>query len=137
MLKIILDTNVLVSALIQKSFPYFILSHLYFERKFKLCLSEELIAEYKGVLQRDKFKRFEDFTIMAAYVLNDIERHAQFYVPKNRLTVINDDADNRLLELARECAADYLITGNTNDFTMKEYHSTKIISPRAFWELQQ
>jgi len=46
MQKIVLDTNVLVSALIQKSFPYLIVYHLYFEGKFELCVSKDLLAEY-------------------------------------------------------------------------------------------
>jgi putative PIN family toxin of toxin-antitoxin system len=55
MQKIILDTNVVVSALIQKSFPYLILHDLYIERKIRLCISENLMSEYHDVLKRDKF----------------------------------------------------------------------------------
>ena len=40
-----------------------------------------------------------------------------------------------ILELAYESKADFIITGNTNDFTISEYLHTKIVTPREFWEL--
>ncbi|MDP1623309.1 MAG: hypothetical protein Q8M08_13330, partial [Bacteroidales bacterium] len=50
-----------------------------------------------------------------------------------RLEIINDQGDNKLLELAETCNADFLITGNTNDFTIREYKGTKIVSPKVYW----
>jgi predicted nucleic acid-binding protein len=38
------------------------------------------------------------------------------------------------LELADECAADFIITGNTNDFTFSEYNNTRIITAKEYWE---
>ncbi len=37
--------------------------------------------------------------------------------------------DNKLLELSDECNANFLITGNTNDFTMTKFKKTKIVTP--------
>ena len=42
MQKVILDTNVIVSALIQKGFPYLILQELLLEQAIHLCISEDL-----------------------------------------------------------------------------------------------
>ena len=41
---------------------------------------------------------------------------------------------NFILELAYESNADFIITGNTNDFTMSDFHGTKIINPKDFWD---
>ena len=73
MQKIILDTTVVVSALIQKSFPYLILHDMYIDRKIQLCVSEDLLLEYTNVLKREKFSRFPDFVAMANWVLRDIQ----------------------------------------------------------------
>lgn len=124
MQKIILDTNVIVSGLIQKSFPYLILN-LYFEREIELCLSENLINEYIEVLNRDKFSRFQDFRAKADAVISDINSTASLYSPKKKVKKIRDPDDNMLMELALECKADFLVTGNTNDFTIKKYKRTK------------
>jgi predicted nucleic acid-binding protein len=42
--------------------------------------------------------------------------------------------DNMFLELADECMADFIITGNTNDFTFSAYKQTKIVNPKEYWE---
>jgi predicted nucleic acid-binding protein len=57
------------------------------------------------------------------------------FAPKTKVDLIADEPDNRLLELAETCEADFIVTGNTNDFTMQEYRGTKIVSPREFFEI--
>jgi putative PIN family toxin of toxin-antitoxin system len=54
MQKIVIDTNVIVSSLIQKSYPFKIMHELYLEDKFLLCLSDELMHEYYNVISRPK-----------------------------------------------------------------------------------
>jgi len=39
-----------------------------------------------------------------------------------------------ILELVDECFADYIITGNTNDFTFSMYKQTKIVKPKDYVE---
>jgi uncharacterized protein len=46
MQKIVLDTNVIVSSLIQRNLPNLIVNEFFIEDKFQLCISEELMAEY-------------------------------------------------------------------------------------------
>jgi uncharacterized protein len=72
-MRIILDTNVLVFALIQRSYPYVVLDHILADTAFQLCLSAPLFAEYCAVLNREKFARFPDFHARAQMVLVDIE----------------------------------------------------------------
>jgi len=50
------------------------------------------------------------------------------------LIIFKDKDDNKLLELADECNADFLISGNHLDFDIKQYKNTQILSPRDFWE---
>lgn len=134
MQKIIIDTNVIVSALIQKNYPFLIIDELFFENKFELCISEELIEEYFDVLGRPKFAKFPDFINKAETVLTEIGIKGKNYYPKIKLDIISDKDDNMLLELADECNADFLITGNTTDFTISEYKKTKIVTPKEYWE---
>ena len=134
-MRLILDTNVLVSALIQRNFPYLIVDQILADDKLRLCLSEQVFAEYVAVLSREKFSRFPDFHFRAQTLLADIESQALKFNPAISLDIISDKADNRLLELAETCQADYLVTGNTSDFTMTEYKGTKIVSPKELFEL--
>lgn len=135
MQKIVIDTNVIVSSLIQRNYPYKIIHELFVEDKFVLCVSEELMSEYYEVLSRPKFARFPDFFGRAERLLADIEDKAKKFVPRTKIDLISDKDDNMILELADECEADFIITGNTTDFTFAEYKNTKIVSPKDYWEL--
>jgi len=135
MKKVILDTNIVVSALIQKSYPHYIVFDYVFNEQMQLCLSEALINEYRDVLSRPKFSRISNFASNAEIVLTRFEKIALFYEPKIRLNIIKDKSDNKLLELADESSADFLITGNSVDFTFMQYKNTHILSPRSFWDL--
>ena len=59
--KIILDTNVIISALISKSFPNQIISELVFMRKVELCLSVDIFQENQNVINRAKFSKYPKF----------------------------------------------------------------------------
>jgi len=133
MQKVVIDTNVLVSSLIQKGFPYKIINELFIEEKISLCVSEALMVEYHEVLRRPKFASYSDFIERAETLLADIERNATMYIPIISLNLISDIDDNKILELADVCAADYIITGNTNDFTFSSYKKTKIVTPKDYW----
>lgn len=137
MQRIVIDTNVMVSALIQRSYPYQIIYELFIEEKFQLCVSDDLLTEYYEVLSREKFSKFHDFYIRAETLLADIESKSIKYFPTIKLDLISDDDDNKVLELADECLADFVITGNTTDFTFPTYKQTKIVTPREYWENYQ
>lgn len=133
MQKVILDTNVVVSALIQKSFPFIILNDLYLERRIELCVSEPLIAEYYDVLNRPKFGKFPNFKLKADLILADIAANASFFTPRKKVKKLRDADDDMILELALEAKADFIVTGNTNDFTISKFKKTRIVSPAGYW----
>jgi len=135
MQKTVIDTNVVVSSLIQKSFPYKIMTELFIENKIELCVSEALMKEYYDVLLRPKFMVYYDFSVRAKSLLADIEAKATKFIPLISLDLLSDKDDNKILELADVCAADYIITGNINDFTFSTYKSTQIVTPKEFWLL--
>ena len=137
MQRIVIDTNIIVSSLIQHGYPNLIIKELFIEQKFQLCVSDELLTEYYEVLARPKFSKFQDFFIRAEILLAEIEAKAIKYFPTLKLNLISDDDDNMILELADECLADYVITGNTTDFTFPMYKQTKIVTPKEYWDIHQ
>ena len=134
MQKVILDTNVVVSALLSNSVPSSIMYELVLTRTVEVCLSEEVVAEYVAVLARDKFRKLPGFGTRADVVLNKLREIAIFYRPSRRVALLRDLSDNKFLELAAVSAADYLLTGNTLDFTISEFEYTRILTPRAYWD---
>lgn len=133
MQKIILDTNVIVSSLIQKNFPYLIVDHC-IEGNAIICLSNPILQEYVEVLGRPKFARFSDFRTNADFLIARMSEMSEIYEPTATFKIIKDEPDNRLLELAQISKADFIITGNTNDFKMKNYSGTRIVTPKEYWE---
>lgn len=134
MQRIVIDTNVMVSALIQRSYPYRIIYDLFIDEKIQLCVSDELLAEYYEVLAREKFSKFQDFFLRAESLLAEIESKSVKFFPTIKLELISDDDDNMVLELADACLADFIITGNTTDFIFPTYKLTKIVTPREYWD---
>jgi len=134
MQKIVIDTNVLVSALIQKGYPYHILTSAFNDSQIQICISKDLFGEYFDVFNRPRFSKYPDFLANASALLSHIESIAVFYNPEVKLNIIKDADDNKLLELAETAKAQYLITGNTNDFIMKSYKDTQIVTPKEYWE---
>lgn len=82
MQKVVIDTNVLVSAFIQRGYPYFIINLFLTKNTFHLCISDDLFAEYYDVFNRKKFARYPDFINRAEMLLVYIEEKAYKYNPK-------------------------------------------------------
>ena len=85
MQSVIIDTNIVVSALIQKGYPHYIVFDYVLNEQVKLYLSKALVDEYREVLSRPKFTRITDFFNNAEIVLSRFEKIALFYEPKIRL----------------------------------------------------
>ena len=130
MLKVVFDTNVIVSAaLYQTSLPASLLS-LALEEKVRLFVSPALLNEYERVLKRPRFKLAEK-EIME--LMDKINRKAVIITPTQRLDIFKEDEpDNRILECAAKAKADFIITGNTKHFSFEEFRGSKIVTPREF-----
>ncbi len=135
MQKLILDTNILVSALISDSIPARILYELVLTQRVKICLSDEIFSEYIEVFNRGKFMKYPAFKSNANIVLNKLREISIYYETDRRIEILTDPSDNKFLELASVSSADYLITGNTVDFQIKEFEYTQILTPREYWSL--
>jgi hypothetical protein len=134
MQRLILDTNVIVSALISSSFPFNILFQLVLTQKVEICLSEKVLDEYVEVLSREKFSTFINFKAQSEVVLNRLREIGTFYQTDRVINILTDSGDNKFLELAAISKADYLVTGNTLDFTLSEFEYTRILTPREYWD---
>ena len=134
MIRVIADTNVIVSALLKtESDPALIVS-LVLGRHIGLCLSDEIYREYREVLARDKFKQLDQESVKR--FLQEIKLCAAWVKPKISLNAIKSDPDdNKFLECALAAEADFLITGNTKHFPFRKFESFLIVSPREFIDL--
>jgi len=94
MLRVVLDTNVVVSGLLhQKGAPAAILDAAT-SKKFRCYISESLLDEYREVLTRDYLGLDQH---RAARFIGDLRRVAIFVVPRKKVAVARDPDDNRVV----------------------------------------
>ncbi len=134
MQKIVLDTNVLISSIISEGIPANIIKELVLENKVILCISDSVLHEYSNVLNRDKFLKYKNFKTEADLLIEKIQDIAQRFEPNISLNLLTDKSDNKFLELSIFANTDFLITGNTNDFTEKKYQDVNVVTPREYWD---
>jgi len=130
MIKVVIDTNVVVSANLVDEGPSAAILDLATNKKILMCISPAVLAEYERVLYRPRLK-LAPGKIVGALAL--IRSTSSMVNPTTTLKISNDESDNRFYECAEAAAADHLITGNTDDFP-EDRGPTKIITPRAFMD---
>ena len=126
MSRIVLDTNIIVSTLLQPVGPPAQIFVLALGGPLQLCVSANIYAEYEEVISRPRFKRSEEIIVGALRAI----RNKGFWVrPTARLHVCADPDDNMFLECAQTARAEYLVTGNLKHFP-PTWESTRIVNPR-------
>lgn len=132
MIKIVLDTNVFVSALLTPNGKPELIIRLVFAGQAELYLTEAIFEEYAEVLARKKFKdKIAPARLKEAKA--QLRKISKWIEPQKAVHVLTDDPDDNIfLECALECKADFLITGNTKHFPFSSFHETKIVSPDEF-----
>lgn len=134
---VVIDTNVLVSSILgQSGYPRKIFEDFILTGKIRCCVSVEVFQEYEDVLSRERFKKYPGFANAATILLEEIKNQFFWYSPKLSIDLLDDKDENKFIELAVEAEASYLITGNSNDFVIKEYRGISICSPKEFYEFQ-
>lgn len=84
MQKLVVDTNVLVSAMISEGYPGKIVAEIIIEGRDDLCISPEVWEEYEEVLQREKFRKIRGFLSNAEKVLAYIKENALVFIPSKK-----------------------------------------------------
>jgi len=132
MIRVVIDTNVVVSAALNDDgLPASIVS-LAIHQKIRMFVSAAVLAEYEKVLNRPRMK-FDPLRIEA--LLAHIRHASKLVLPTRTIAEIKkDDPDNRFLECADAARAEYLVTGNTKHFP-KAFETTNIVTPKQFIDL--
>lgn len=130
-LRLVIDTNVLVSAAIKPAGLQRTVLLLAVTKPARLYVSRAILEEYREVLGRPELRIRKG---ARQQLLQLIKNHSFTMVPARRLDVAADPDDNIFLECADAAHADYLITGNLKHFP-RFWKETKIITPREFISL--
>ena len=163
MLKIVLDTNVLVSAFIAYGNEYELLKQGKLGR-IKIIISPEIFEEFKEVIRRPKFgfsdEQIESFVKQVSDIIEMIFPSVKFEVVKDDpddiensgnyilfcpefskgqfgegSDTINRIVHNKILDAAVEAKADYIVSGDLHLLKLKEFKGIGIITASQFFEI--
>ena len=134
MLKIVLDANVFVSAVLKPHSDLAKIFELVKEDKIRLILSEDILSEIKAVLLYPKIKKrhrqgqkeIEEFLEKTARVSILTEGK----IDADRIK--EDPADNKYLSAALEAKADFVVSGDHHLKDLKVFEGIRILDPSAF-----
>ena len=129
-MKVVFDTNVLVSALVFPGGRADIALRRIIEERDRLLLSKPILDEQLGILAR-KFSRDSEELAHVAVFLSDL---SIFVKPRRKLAVLADDPDNRILECAITGGADAIVTGDKALLDLKTFRKVKLLSLRVYLE---
>jgi len=130
-MRVVFDTNVFVSAFVvpgSQGERAFLLAQA---NRFELHTSVPILTEVARVLRR-KFGQDEDDIKQA---LRQISRAAVVSKPTSKLSVVDDEADNRILECALDTAADLVVTGDRHLLKLKRFERAAIVRLADFLRL--
>ena len=129
-MRLILDTNVLIAALITRDTPPDALYRAWRDGAFTLVTSELQLEEFRAVTRRESV-RLRLHPAEAGRMVNDLRSLAVLAEPLERLDISPDPYDNFLLAMAQASRADALVTGDKRDLLSLGRHlGTRILTAR-------
>ena len=131
-MRVVVDTNVLVSALIAPGHPPALLVDAWLERAFEILISRQQLDEIVRVTRYSKVaKRIR--RAEAGQLINSLCELAVLVDRLSRVEQSPDPADDNLLALAWAGKADYLVSGDKSDLlALVKFRQTRIVSARRY-----
>lgn len=127
MTRVVLDTNVLLSAILFGGKPEQVLKLVRLE-KINAITSPAILLELTNVLTT----KFSWTNKEAKETIAFLSKFVDSVSPKKKVDVLSDDADNRVLECAVSGGADVIVSGDHHLLELIEYNGIEIITPAEF-----
>lgn len=129
-MRIIIDTNIVISGLFFGGLPKKLLSELDAE-KFNICINEKISAEYKEQIDRKisnpKYNLNEE-------LLKKFFSNLQSFEMVSNLKVCRDPDDDKFINCAIDAKAIYIVSGDNYLLTLKNFAGVEIVTARKFYQ---
>jgi putative PIN family toxin of toxin-antitoxin system len=132
--RVVLDANVLVSALISTAGPPREIVTAWVDERFELIASPALIDELRDVLARPRFRRWVSLDVVAEFIDGLAQDALALDDPPAQPGLTADPDDDYLIVLARAARADYLVSGDRHLLDL-EAPDPPVLTPREFLDL--
>jgi putative PIN family toxin of toxin-antitoxin system len=131
MITLVLDTNVLVSALLSPHSHSAQIVRLVADGSIRVVFDERILAEYREVLSRPKFPFHKD---QIESLLSQVEEEGLKIIPQPTSLNLPDPDDIPFLEVALAGKVDFLVTGNKKHYPGRLTHGVRVVLPRKCLE---
>lgn len=126
-MRVVLDTNVLISATLWEGSAHKVLLRL-IEEDAKIYLSRAILEEYENSIKRDFVQVAERLPTLLETILS----FSTLVEPTAKINVVSDPDDNKIIECALEADADYILTYDKQLLKLGKYGKAQIVKPEAF-----
>ena len=136
LLKLVLDTNTLFSAFFWEGNEADLFRKIE-QGKAKLYITSEILKEVEEVIKRPKFNEvMKKAGLTPDQITQKIVTLSHLVIaPTITVKVFRDEKDNKFLECAESAKADYLVSGDEDLLSLKEYKGIPIVRTRRILEL--
>ena len=128
-MRILIDTNILISGLFFSGLPKKLLTVL--DEKFNICVNKEITSEYNAQID----KKISN----PKYHLNEELREKFFsnlhsFEKVSDLKICRDHDDDKFINCAIDAKAIYIVSGDSDLLTIKNFAGIEIVTAREFYE---
>ena len=136
-MRVVLDTGILIAALITKDTPPDRIYQAWRKRRFELVTSQWQLDEFRRVSRYPKLRKYLQ-PIEAGNLVNGLRLQALFLEELPAVDLSEDPDDNLLLAVAIAGEVDYLVSGDKRDvLAVKKVGKASIVTARRFLTILQ
>ena len=130
-MKIVIDTNVLISGVFFGGFPRKILSAVV-SQKITACATAEIINESEEIVQ-EMINRKQGHINRA--ILSPLIQAMEIIEPVTHIGICRDPDDNKFLECAKDSHALYIVSGDKDLLVIEQFGNIQIVTAKDFYEI--
>ena len=134
-MRVVIDTNVLISALFWTGKPKQILNKVR-QGEIQFLTSGVLLGELKEVLL-EKNKQFKLSEEEAERIIEEMRELAEIIQTHTRIAACEDEPDNRVLECGIDGGAECIVTGDLHLLKLNSFNGIKIMTVMNFLKYYQ
>lgn len=131
MKKVVLDTNILLVSISEKSKLYWVFESLIKER-YELCVTTEILAEYAEIIERHMGFEVAQSALTTIEKLNNINLITSYY----KFRLLKDEDDDKFVDCAIAANASYIVS-HDKDFKILsriEFPKVRVLNTKEFKE---
>ena len=129
-MRIIIDTNIVISGAFFNGLPKTILKSVA-DEKFDVFISDEILKEYhksvKEMLEKDKYHL--NFALFEAFM-----KSIKMIESKSNVKICRDPDDDKFINCAIDAKAIYIVSGDKDLLTIGQYEDIEIVTAKEFYD---